>query len=291
MACALVVAGVPAAKETVLSMHRKLQENLGLATDLLLHAQIGSVSHDGRYAIMRTAQAPEYFSGNMLVLDGPPGDDDRQRLEDDFARLIGTPPAMVHRSFAWPEGEGAVRDLDAFIGQGYERATCSVLVAERNAVHSPEINEAVEVRLFDTNSDSGSERDWDDWLQMSLADMPDPGSDVSRRCVAFQRDAYRALIERQWGNWWGAFIDGEMVGSLGLFFFGRIGRFQSIVTRRDQRNKRVCRTLLTEVVKRAAGARDRLVIVADENYHAHRLYEALGFACQARIGTLCQAPA
>ncbi len=265
-------------------MHRQLQENLGLATDLLLHAEIGSVSHDDRYVVMRTPQAPDYFSGNMLVLGARPSSADRQRLEDDFARLIGTPPTIAHRSFAWPEPEGVLVDLEAYAAQGYDARVCSVLVAERNAVHSVATNEAVDVRLLD------SDRDWDDWTQILLADMPDPESDVSVRCVDFQRSAYRTLIERQWGNWWGAFIDGEMVGSLGLFFFGRIGRFQSIVTREDRRNQGVCRTLLTEVVKRAAGARDRLVIVADEAYHAIRLYESLGFVREGRIGTLCQAP-
>lgn len=265
-------------------MHRQIQENLGLTTDLLLHAEIGSVSHDDRYVLMRTAQAPDYFSGNMLVLPARPSQADRERLEADFARLVGTPPAYVHRQFAWPEGIGTLSDLDAYVAHGYDAGLFSVLVAERNAVHSNAINEAIEIRLLD------SDRDWDDWARMSLANMPDPESDVSRRCVDFQRSAYRGLIERQWGNWWGAFIDGEMVGNLGLFFFGRIGRFQSIITREDQRNKGVCRTLLTEVVKRAAGARDRLVIVADEAYHAIRLYESLGFVREGRIGTLCQAP-
>ena len=269
-------------------MHRQLQENLGLATDLLLHAEIGSVSHEDRYAVMRTPQAPEYFSGNLPVLAARPSQEDRQRIEEDFARLIGTPPAIVHRSFAWPEADGGrvdwASDFEPYAAHGYEARVCSVLVAERNAVHSASINEAVEVRLLD------SDRDWDDWTRLSLADMPDPESEVSLRCVDFQRSAYRGLIDRQWGNGWGAFIDGEMVGSLGLFFFGRIGRFQSIVTREDRRNQRICRTLLTEVVKRAAGARDRLVIVADEAYHAIRLYESLGFVREGRIGTLCQAP-
>ena len=265
-------------------MHRQIQENLGLATDLLLHAEIGSVTHDDRYVVMRTVQAPDYFSGNMLLLAGRPSADDRERLEDDFARLVGTQPAIAHRSFAWPEADSALADFKSYAEHGYEARACSVLVAERNAVRSPAINAAVEVRLLD------SDRDWDAWTRISLANMPDPGSEVSIRCVDFQRSAYRGLIERQWGNWWGGFIDGEMVGSLGLFFFGRIGRFQSIVTREDQRNKRVCRTLLTEVVKRAAGARDRLVIVADEAYHAIRLYESLGFVREGRIGSLCQAP-
>jgi ribosomal protein S18 acetylase RimI-like enzyme len=265
-------------------MHRQLQENLGLATDLLLHAEIGSVSHDDRYVVVRTPQAPDYFSGNMLVLPARPSADDRRQLEDDFARLVGTPPAIAHRGFAWPEADTVRIEFEAYTARGYEARMRSVLVAERNAVHSSAINEAVEVRLLD------SDRDWDDWTRISLADMPDPESDVSVRCVDFQRSAYRALIERQWGNGWGAFIDGEMVASLGLFFFGRIGRFQSIVTREDRRNQRVCRTLLTEVVKRAAGARDRLVIVADEAYHAIRLYESLGFVREGRIGTLCQMP-
>jgi ribosomal protein S18 acetylase RimI-like enzyme len=265
-------------------MHRQIQQNLGLATDLLLHAEMGSVSHDEGYAIVRTQQAPEYFSGNMLVLSARPAKTDHQRLEDDFARLIGGPPAIVHRSFAWPEDTGTIADLHSYADYGYEASMCSVLVAERDAVHAGEINTSVDVRLFD------SDRDWQDWARLTLTDMPNPGSDASLGCVDFQRSAYRRLIERQFGNWWGAFIDGELVGSLGLFFFGRIGRFQSIVTREDQRNKRVCRTLLTEVIKRAAGARDRLVIVADEGYHAIRLYESLGFKRQARIGSLCQTP-
>ncbi|RDU97524.1 GNAT family N-acetyltransferase [Trinickia dinghuensis] len=271
-------------------MRRQLQENLGLATDLLLHAEIGSVSHDDRYVVMRTAQAPDYFSGNMLVLDGRPAQDDRQRLEDDFARLVGLPPSIAHRSFAWPENEGeagtegAAGALDSYAARGYEATMFSVLVAESNAIHCAQINESIDVRLFEFD------RDWDDWARISLANMPDPESEVSQRCVEFQRSAYRSLIERQRGNWWGAFLDGELVGSLGLFFFGSIGRFQSIVTREDQRNKRVCRTLLSEVIKRAAGARDRLVIVADESYHAIRLYETLGFVRQGRIGSLCQAP-
>ena len=256
----------------------------------MLHAEIGSVTQDDRYIVMRTAQAPDYFSGNMLVLGARPVQDDRQRLEDDFARLVGLPPAIAHRGFAWPESDGeegndgTAVDLDSYTAHGYEATICSVLVAESNAVHCAQINESIDVRLFE------SDRDWDDWASISLADMPAPESEASRRCIDFQRSAYRSLIERQWGNWWGAFLDGELVGSLGLFFFGSIGRFQSIVTREDQRNKHVCRTLLSEVVKRAAGARDRLVIVADESYHAIRLYEALGFVRQGRIGSLCQAP-
>ncbi|CAB3716104.1 GNAT family N-acetyltransferase [Trinickia soli] len=266
-------------------MQRKIEQNPGLATDLLLHAEMGTVSHDDRYIVMRTPEAPEYFFGNRLVLQRRPSQEDRAQLESDFAALVGVPPAIVHRSFAWPEDGTDEIGLDAFVAHGYAASVSSVLVSQRDALRPTATNNAVHVRLFD------SDRDWADWVRISLSEMPDPTCEVSRRCIDYQRSAYRRLIDKQVGNWWGAFIDGELVGSLGLFFFGHIGRFQSIVTREDHRNKGVCRTLLTEVVKRAAGMRDRLVIVADESYHALRMYEALGFARQARIGSVCYAPA
>lgn len=265
-------------------MLKKIEENLGLVSDLLLHAEVGSVTHEDRYIVMRTPEAPEYFSGNALVLERRPSQEERRQLEEDFAQRIGTPPAFSHRSFSWPEKTFDTIDLDAYVAHGYTASVYSVLMAERNTMRPTATNGAVQIRLLETD------RDWDDWARMSLAEMPDPASEVSRRCVEFQQAAYRRLIDKQFGNWWGAFIDDELVGSLGLFFFGSIGRFQSIVTREDHRNKRVCRTLLTEVVKRTAGARDRLVIVADEAHHALKLYESLGFVRQARTGNLCQSP-
>lgn len=266
-------------------MHKAIQENVGLATDLLLDAEVAIVTQDDRYVVVRTPEAPDYFAGNRLVLDACPAPGDRERLEDDFAQRIGTPPTIAHRSFAWPEDAAGTIDLDAYIAHGYAASMYAVLTAERSMMRSTAFNGSVEIRLFDSNND------WDDWTSISLAQMPDAASDdVSRRCVAYQRNAYRRLIEKQLGNWWGAFIDGELVGSLGLFFFGNVGRFQSIVTREDQRNKGICRTLLTEVVKRTAGMRDRLVMVADEAHHAIRIYESLGFVRQARIGNLCRAP-
>lgn len=48
--------------------------------------------------------------------------------------------------------------------------------------------------------------------------------------------------------------------------------------------------LVTEVIRQAAGRSDRLVMVADETYHAGAIYEAMGFRQQGRIASLCQEP-
>jgi len=78
-------------------------DNLGLSTDLLLHAETGIVESRQDYIVVRTPDAPDYFFGNMLVMRHRPSQADMKRLEHDFAQLVGMPPVIAHRTFAWPE--------------------------------------------------------------------------------------------------------------------------------------------------------------------------------------------
>nr|WKF61802.1 hypothetical protein HUO10_006334 [Paraburkholderia busanensis] len=261
-----------------------LPDNLGLATDLLLHAETGSVTSHERYIVVRTPQAPDYFFGNLLVLHDRPHINQLARIEDDFARLVGTPPAIAHRTFTWPETAVDAVNLDAFVARGYDATICRVLAATPEQVQPAVSRTHIDIRPF------RSQRDWDDWAAMQLANMPDPADPVSQRYIAYQQRAHRSLIGRGFGEWWSAFVDGEQVGSLGLFFFDRIGRFQSVVTGERHRSQGICRTLVSEVIRQTAGSADRLVMVADENYHAGRIYEGLGFTPCGRLGSLCLEP-
>jgi ribosomal protein S18 acetylase RimI-like enzyme len=205
-------------------------------------------------------------------------------LEDDFAQLIGTPPLIAHRTFAWPEGADSVVTLDAFVERGYDATVCRVLAAHPDDIRPVATNSLVKVRPFVVK------QDWDNWSRMQLADMADPTDITSQRHMAHQQAAYKRLIERGLGNWWGAFINDEQVGSLGLFFLDGIGRFQSVITGPQHRNRNVCKTLVSEVTRRIAGRSGQLVIVADEGYHAGDIYEAMGFQQQGRVASLCQEP-
>ncbi len=263
---------------------RLFPENLGIATDLLLHRETGIVESRDDYTVVRTPDAPDYFFGNMLLLQQRPSGSDLKRLEQDFAQLIGTPPLIAHRTFAWPESADSAVTLDAFIEQGYDATVCQVLLTRPDDIHPIAKNSSVEIRAF------AGRQDWDDWSAMQLADMPNPTHITSRRYMAHQQTAYRNLIDRDLGNWWGAFIDDEQVGSLGLFFLDGIGRFQSVITGEQYRNRNVCKTLVSEVIKLTAGRSDRLVMVADETYHAGAIYEAMGFRQQGRVASVCQEP-
>lgn len=263
---------------------RELADNLGMATDLLLHAETGTVEWKDECVVVRTPDSPDYFFGNMLMLRGRPSTEDLPRLESDFAQWVGIPPRIAHRTFAWIESADGEVNLDGFVERGYDATVCRVLAARYCDIRPVATNASVEVSPFAT------QQDWDDWTWMQLSDMPDPADPTSQRYLAHQQRAYRALIARGLGNWWGAFIDGEQVGSLGLFFPGGMGRFQSVITGEKHRNRNVCKTLLSEVITRTAGLAERLVMVADETYHAGKIYESLGFMQQGRVASLCQEP-
>ncbi|WP_028226913.1 GNAT family N-acetyltransferase [Paraburkholderia ferrariae] len=262
-----------------------LSDNLGLATDLSLYRESAISEAQDNYIVVRTPDAPDYFFGNLLVLPRRPVADELERLEHDFGRLVGMPPAIAHRAFTWPEGAKGAVEVEAFVQQGYDLTVCRVLAAHPREIHPVAINPEVKVRRFE------SQQDWDDWSRMQLADMPDPDDIRSRLFMANREAVYRQLIGRGLGDWWGAFIGDEQVGSLGLFFLDGIGRFQWVITSERHRNQKVCKTLVTEAIRMTEGQSKRLVMVADEAYHAGAIYEAMGFRPQAqRVASLCQEP-
>lgn len=254
----------------------------GMNTDIQLHEETCNVGQVDDYIVIRTPNVPEYFSGNMLILGQRPDAAQLPRFEQDFARLIGVPPVIGHRMFSWSEeAEGAV-DLDTFVEQGYDATLCRSWVATPKQIRDARAHEAISVRTFNQAAD------WETWMQMQLADMPDPSDAVSVRCFEYQQKAYRGLIDRGLGDWWGAFIGHEQVASLGLFFLGRTGRFQSVITAETHRNRGICKTLVSEAIGREPARADQWVMVADESYHAGAIYQSLGFTPQGRIGSLCK---
>lgn len=261
-----------------------MQSNLGLTTDLLLHAQTSVVDELDDYIVIRTPEAPVYFFGNQLVLPRRPHVSDLSRIEQDFARQVGVPPRIAHRMFTWVESDEDAIDLNAFVEHGYDLTICRVLTAQLRQILPVATNAEIQVRKFRT------QEDWNTWSAMQLANMRNPLDITSQRYIVYQQTAYQRLIEQGLGDWWGAFIDEEQVGSLGLFFLEGLGRFQSVLTAEHHRNKGVCKTLVSEVIKLAGSQADQLVMVADETYHAGKIYEALGFKPDGRLGSLCHEP-
>jgi predicted GNAT family acetyltransferase len=99
----------------------------------------------------------------------------------------------------------------------------------------------------------------------------------------------RQLTEDGHATWFGAFCDGRLVSTLGIAGDGRgLARYQNVETHPDWRRRGLAGRLVYDAGTFALeelGART-LVMVADPDYAAIRLYRALGFTdgeTQARL--------
>jgi len=245
--------------------------SLGYRTDLLLLELSGSVFHDtGEYVVVRTPDNPGYWWGNFLLYRRPfaPGDT-KARLETFHQEF----PAAKHVALGIDSVDSAIGAEDEVTAAGFEIERNVVMTASEVLAPSRP-NEQSTYRFL------SSDDDWEQLVQQSLATAPmvveEGYEDFTRRKLV----AKRALVEAGHGRWFGAFDGDRLQSSLGLMVDGKgLARFQNVQTTPRDRDRGLASTLVhrASTYGLTEGAARTLVMVADPDYLAIRLYRALGF--------------
>lgn len=258
-------------------------QSLGHRTKFIFNRFDGSVEDRGDYFVVTTKSNPNYFWGNLLVYKNPPKAGDFHKWKADFSREL-TNPAIYHMTFAWDSPDGDAGETSDFIADGFELDRTVVLTAQK-VLKPPKYNEDITVKTI-----QGDE----EFEQVIQIQTECGGEELSKssweKFYRTQLKQYRKMINSGLGQWFGAWIDNELVGSLGIFTDENIGRYQIVSTAPTHQRKGVCSTLVYES---ALFAFDRmnvetLVMIADEEYHAAKIYESVGFEPAERLVGLCK---
>ena len=246
--------------------------SLAFRTDLAMLEHSGSLVEDhGTHLVVRTPDNPTYWWGNFLLLPAPPADvDDAQRWLT--VLRVGVPGTPGTATFGVDGRDGSTDDLAPLAGLGLDVEESSVMTA--TSVHEPpRPNTTATYRTLATD---------EDWAQQVELDMA--GEDLVTHNLAFvtaRAAAERRLVDAGYGAWWGAFEDGRLLASMGLFTASPgLARFQNVKTHPDARGRGLAGTLVHRVSRYGfddLGART-LVMVADPEYLAIRIYRSVGFA-------------
>ncbi|MFJ4923486.1 GNAT family N-acetyltransferase [Streptomyces sp. NPDC088725] len=231
----------------------------------------GAVLDDrASHLVVRTPANPGYHWGNFALFGAPPAPGDAERWAAVFAREF---PGAEYLALGVDGTDGAPGDSSARARLGVAAEVYAVLTATRlNPPARP--NPAADIRPLATDND------WAQALALRIACEDSAPSDGYMAFMEKKTAEYRMLTEAGHGAWFGAFLGGRMRAGAGLF--GHAGgpvRFQNVETHPGFRR----RGLAASVVHRAGqwGLRERrarpLVIVADPEYHAIRVYRGLGF--------------
>jgi ribosomal protein S18 acetylase RimI-like enzyme len=242
--------------------------SLGYRTDLALLQLDGSVVEDrGTHLVVRTPANPTFHWGNYLLLATPPEPGSVEHWTETFVREF---PGTVHRTFGVDGTAGSVEDLAAFTEVGYETDASSVMTARE--VHPPaRPHPAAQVRPLTSDSD------WSQQVELSVVGEPEH---YSVEFATQRAAAHRRNIEAGHGRWFGAFLDGRLQASLGIFTApGGLARFQDVKTHPEARRRGLAGTLVHAASRHALDAMgaETLVIVADPDYVAIRVYRSVGF--------------
>ncbi len=244
--------------------------SLGNRTDLAMLERSGSVIADrGTHLVVRTPDNPTFWWGNFLLLAEAPADEEAaEAWLREFEREF---PQARHRAIGVDGTDGTAADLAPFTALGLEAEESSVMTAE--TVHEPPRpnTEATYRRLT-------SDDDWAQQIEVARA-----GEDVGYELpfVTAKTRAERRLVEAGYGAWWGAFEGDQLLASMGLFTASEgLARFQSVKTHPVARGRGLAGSLVHRVSRygfEELGART-LVMVADPDYLAIRIYRSVGFA-------------
>jgi GNAT superfamily N-acetyltransferase len=245
--------------------------SLGFLTDLALLRLAGSTVEDrGDHLVVRSPANPSFYWGNFLLLDHVPGAD---RVEEWLERFESAIPEARHQALGFDVTQGIGDDLAGFVERGLTAEVSTVMTAR--VVHPPpHPNEEAVCRPLELDSD------WSQSVELNLACYDSGGSTSHRTFVQRRVLSNRSLVAGGHGQWFGAFIGDTLVTQMGIVSAGpSVARFQSVETHPAHRGRGLAGTLAHHVS--CYGFDDleaqTLVMVADPDYLAIKIYRALGF--------------
>ena len=252
--------------------------SLGLSTDLQLLALRGTVADRGDYLVVTTPDDPGYYHGNLLVLRAAPQVGEVAYWTRKFTVELGGNPQIRHVTFRWDGIAGDVGARAELEAASFAIDVSAVMTAAtRDITHTLS---AFPIRAM-TPDEVVASAD----LAWANGDRHD---DAYRQFLDRRALWKSSLVERGGATFYGAFDGDALVGTLGLVSLGDVDRFQDVEVAASHRTRGIASALLAAA---AAGARaETLVIVADADGPAARVYERAGFTAIERVGAACRYP-
>ena len=254
-------------------------QSLGYKSELVFLNFDGKVDQRDSYLVMRTLTNPNYFWGNLLVYNRPPQKGDCSKWVETFKKEF-TDPRIYHITLAWDAPAGGVCDVTEFLEKGFELEAKAVLAASK-VVPPPKFNKDLVVKTLGSPGEGTNE--WQAMIELQVNSAHD---NLPRHewegFYQSQSTRYQKMSQAGLGHWYGGFLNEKLVAGLGIFHSDGIGRFQIVCTDPNYRRQGLCGTLVYQAALHALEKfkLKHLVMCADPDYYAIKIYESVGFKRQ-----------
>lgn len=239
-----------------------------LTSELILLRDSCEIKERKEYFVIRSLRNPYFHWGNFLIFNQAPKENDLPKWEEYFCEEF---PEFIHqhRAFTWIKGE----DFPNFTIREYhlEKMAC---LTTKDIQQVQQIHPDITIRRIQ------SEEEW-----IELEKKQTERIDLKEHDTSFLKfnkqkfKDYKAMIDKHFGDWFVADLEGKWVADLGLFYGEGMARYQNVTTYPGFEGRGIAHALVYGSAKYALKNYpiEELVIVADENSRAQKIYQNLGF--------------
>mgnify|MGYP000041203858 FL=1 len=245
-------------------------QSLTMRSELLTLSGISHLTYHDGYAVQSTPTEPDFWMGNQVILPNS-----NLSVSAAFAVFERHFPDASHRSIVWdvPNIDSSlihgVREAGGKL-EGFDALTLQGRLAEAVAP------DGIILKALDGPNDWAKAEALQ--AEVGIEEGRDPA--LHGPYLARRNAGRREQIRKDIGQWFGAFDGEEIVTQMGMFHDSQIARYQSVETKATHRKRGICSALLRHAAFWALGrAQDaKVVIVAEADSDAGRLYRKMGFA-------------
>jgi hypothetical protein len=248
-------------------------KSIALKTNLILDNCFASIIEHDEYLVVRSKNRPEYIWGNYLIMKSSPKKGDYKNWINLFEKEFGTKNEKGFVAITFDTLDGSNSYFEDFRADGFDIQISKILIAKEVNL-PPKMNSGIEIRPF------SSESDWERYIDIHFTPNWGYGSDSEqKRFLKEEMNNFKKFTLQKNAKRFGAFLNGEMIAELGVYWKDGIARFNNVATHRNYRRIGACNTLVYHVSCFLLEKADihTLVMEADEDYHAAKIYESVGF--------------
>jgi RimJ/RimL family protein N-acetyltransferase len=266
--------------------------SLGWQSHLIFPRFDGEIEARDDCLVVRTPGNPTFWWGNFLLFDHAPQPGDAARWTERFdSEVAARVPGARHVALGVDADERFALPHD-FVEAGFEMYTIVFLTLEEAALCAPNVPlaEGFEAGVLDLP------KRLDELVELQVRTDRQPDGDVEgyRRYRTQRMRRYAEMEAAGLGHWFGVSMPAEpgapVVADGGLFHGPEsggsaavtprdLGRFQHVSTQPEWRRRGLCAALIHAACRHGFEQMGltRLVIAADPDDIAIRIYERLGF--------------
>ena len=240
---------------------------------ILKDRQTAQITDKGSYIVVRTPDRPDYFWGNYIIMPSAPAPNSYNHWLAVFESEIGPKSQTGFVAITW-DSPGDQGQCVQFTDKGFSLQTSKILSASR--VHPPpKSNPHVTFKPLHTESDFAQ--------TIEVHFTPDWQYSSDEAQIKFLKDSAnssRKLVNAGTAIFIGAFKGDKLTAVVEMYYNDTLCVFDSVATHRDHRRQGICSSLIHYASQYALTQLNcqTLTLEADEDYHAAKIYESIGFS-------------